>query len=338
MIRSFLVLVVFIALPLLAQELPTDELWEPDSNDPRAAEKLKERFAETREAYIDAFTEIRERLRSSTAWKGSDAAAAIQSKLDAQLTTVLRQLSEVRSPDDFLVLGYTTSRFQRDTAPDPDRWFEIHNERPENIVTLSELERIPVAAAEDFRYRVDAAHALLREFGAPAVAKTQKDIADINARWELFLNKGPSQYPWESFLNGLLIETGFERPPTRQYILFHPLAVVEVTNTSLQHLQASQALAVEMLGFAHYRFGSSNDTPTLRWFGASATVGIHENRDPSWGVMGHYNRTVTAGVLWGNDVERDDPTIIVGVDLYQLVQKKLPEYRERLKRINAMKD
>lgn len=345
MIRRLLLL-AFIALPLVAQA-PTDELWQPNATDPRSAAGIKERFSDrsTADAYIDIFTGIREGLAANPAWSSAEA-ARVRAKLEEQLTTTLDQLTAARAATgaatssgeaatQFLLQGHTTSRFEFDDVT--TAWFDLHGEPAENVVTLADLGTIPITAAEDFRYRVDAAHVLLRDFGSTAVAQTAKDIAVINARWELFLNKGPSQYPWEGFLNGLLIDTRFQQPPARQFIIFHPLPVVEVTNRSLSDLQADQAFAVELLGVAYYRFGMSKETPTLRWFGASATAGIHEDRDPSWGLMAHYNRTITAGLLWGGDDDRDDPTLILGVDLYQLVQKKVPEYRDRLRKLKALR-
>jgi hypothetical protein len=344
------VLLLLLALPLLAQQDPTDELWTPAATDPRSITSYRQRFKDRSktEAYINAFTAMEAEIRTSSAYGLQPSQKRTREALQDQIAIVLRQLGEARElttiegATEFLVKGYTTERFRRDQrtevnpATNVERevvfWFRITGEQGNIVVTLDDLKLLPTAGAEDFRYRVDTAHALLKEFISSAYAQTQKDIGIINGRWELFLNKGPSQYPWESFLNGLLVETDFVMPPTRQYIIVHPMPVVELTGP-ISELRGNNAFAVELLGYAHYKFTLTDDKPALRWWGVSATAGIHEGHDPSFGVMGHYNRTVTAGVLWLRDDPDRDISIILGLDLYQLVKKKVPEYRERLQRL-----
>lgn len=332
-LRAFLLL---FALPVLAQ----------NASEP-SFDRLKERFPDrSRTAtYIAIFDDLHQGLKNNPAWDAAGAPAArIREALDKQLGAVIDELAAVNASlggdasadeasTEFLVADRTTERFREDTV---SGWFDQPGQPAEQHVTDAHLAAIDTAAADDFRARTDAANRALKEFGSHAIADTRAAIEKINAKWELFLNKGPSQFPWESLINGYIIGAeSIEQPPTHQWIVAHPLPIFELSNPSIENLEGAQGLAIEVLGHAFYRFSESNKTPRLKWFGASAMIAMSEGRQPSWGIMGHYNRTYTAGVVWSDAEDVSDPSLVLGVDLYQLVQKRAPEYRDRLRRLGA---
>ncbi|HSP17109.1 MAG TPA: hypothetical protein VLV78_20370 [Thermoanaerobaculia bacterium] len=344
--RAAVVVVLLFAVQALAQTA-RDSDWQPDSSDGRSFAKTIERYPDRSRfaTYITALEEVRAGLHSNSVWN-DPITRGVHDALDFHLTAAVGELtttsaalgsdaSTAEGASQYLLNGFTPERFAADAVT-----LSYFDAAGTHVVSDEQLQAIPLAAVEDFKVRTDTAYRLLRDMEKPAFATTASAIARINKEWDLFINHGPAQFPWESFINGHLITTRFDPPPSHQWIIAHPMVAVEITKRSLSDLRADQSIAVEALGHAWYRFAQPPKEAGLRWFGIAAAVGIHADRKPSWGVIGHYNRAVTAGLLWQSKtagVRVDDPTIVLGVDLYQLVQKKVPEYRDRLRKISGAK-
>ena len=150
-------------------------------------------------------------------------------------------------------------------------------------------------------------------------------------RWENFLEKGYSQMPWESLVNGWLVEPpGFPEPgpPGHQWIILHPTLGLEFSVNKLDETRVKEAMHVEVLGHIWYRGRQLED-----YWGASATVSLREDLDPGLGVMIHIKRFWNIGIAWHDS--DDDPYLLFSVDLFRFAKQNAPKYVEKYKSIRT---
>ena len=153
-------------------------------------------------------------------------------------------------------------------------------------------------------------------------AKNVQELEDAVERWENFLDRGYSQMPWESLVNGWLIEPpGFPElgPPGHQWILLHPTVGLELSVDPLDEAKIKEAMHVEFLGHVWYRGEQLED----HW-GVSATVSLREDLDPGIGVLVHIKRNWNLGVTW-HDVD-EDPFLFFSVDLFRFAKQNASKY------------
>jgi hypothetical protein len=152
--------------------------------------------------------------------------------------------------------------------------------------------------------------------------KNVQELEDAVERWENFLDRGYSQMPWESLVNGWLIETpGFPElgPPGHQWILLHPTVGLELSVDPLDEAKVKEAMHVEFLGHIWYRGEQLGD-----YWGVSATVSLREDLDPGIGVQVHIKRNWNLGVTW-HDVD-EDPYVFFSVDLFRFAKQSASKY------------
>ena len=163
---------------------------------------------------------------------------------------------------------------------------------------------------------------LVTEQVALVSASNVQELKDAVERWENFLDRGYSQMPWESLVNGWLIEPpGFPElgPPGHQWILLHPTVGLELSVDPLDEAKVKEAMHVEFLGHIWYRGEQLGD-----YWGVSATVSLREDLDPGVGVQVHIKRNWNLGVTWP-DVD-EDPFLFFSVDLFRFAKQNASKY------------
>jgi hypothetical protein len=310
------------------------------------------RWLEVVEALAD---ELRQRP-----WSGNlDVQSKLQRKLDslvADLRAGCAMPGIDGAPDTeaelALVIGYLTQRgmgaqvFVPTSEPD-DGDIEhavLFGGTPDRIQFTSSTPEGNYASAiapEDMlglRLRADTVRWLLTEFYKPVRRQHVELIHQAERRWENYLDRGFSQFPWEALFNGLVLDFPDYDPPDRQWILLHPSLGVEADISSFDELQADESLSLEVLGFLKYRGRDYED-----YFGGSLALTVRDDVGPGIGALFHIQRNLNLGVSW-HDVDDDDdyfddtPSIFFSVDLFRLVssraeslQAKYDEARGRLR-------
>ncbi|MDF1554992.1 MAG: hypothetical protein P1P84_18125 [Deferrisomatales bacterium] len=309
--------------------------WAAKPGDSRSYESVTRRFEDLLQVYDypAVFRALQQDARASSAWRGDE--------------TTHRHLLQAL---EVLNGRFATFARYRDAgsggAPDLDRLlddiptglFQCVDERCFSgtpfEVTYEELAGLPAAQGEDFLYRVDSVHRLLWNLKQPAIRASVQGIRRARQRWDRFVEQGMAQYPWEAVGNDLLAPEGsIEFPPQRQWIFLHPQLGVEVSTDGLNDLRVKESLLVEVVGHVWYRWQDTDPAAGLRWWGVSGALSLRDDLRPGIGVVGHYGKLVTLGVLW-HDRDEDDnwfdqaPHLVFGVDLFRLVEDRAPAYQE----------
>lgn len=153
-------------------------------------------------------------------------------------------------------------------------------------------------------------------------------------RWENFLDKGYSQMPWESLLNGWWVDApGAPEfgPPGHQWIICHPTLGFDVYVDSRDAMRGKEALYLEMFGRIWY-YGELDED----YWGFSAALSLREDANPGFGAMVHIMRNWSMGITWH---EKDDPNFFISTDLFKIANRQAPQYvsqyRETLALLNA---
>lgn len=199
----------------------------------------------------------------------------------------------------------------------------IFAEDPSQRFYIATLEQ-----AIEFRSVVDEVKRLFAPLQQMAVNEAAIKLVEIDQGWSNYLEKGYSQYPWESLLNSLAVSYSWSSPPESQWLVMHPemAAVVDARSTSGSSLEG--ALLVHGVGYIRY-FGDERD-----WFlGASLTGSITTDSDVGLGVGGtvHFGHTaihskvphISVSVLFHDTVRGSSgPFIAVSADLWRLFQSE----------------
>jgi hypothetical protein len=149
-----------------------------------------------------------------------------------------------------------------------------------------------------------------------------RDLTLAVDRWENFLERGYSQMPWESFINGYLIRPpGLPKlgPPGHQWIILHPSVGFELKVDSVDELRVKEVMNIELLGHIHY-WGERLD----KLWGLSISTTLRDDMDPGLGVQLHLSRNWNLGVSW-HDFE-EDPFLFMSVDLFSAASREAPRY------------
>jgi hypothetical protein len=153
-----------------------------------------------------------------------------------------------------------------------------------------------------------------------------QDKLEQNANaWRNVLHRGYAQFPWESFVNGMIDGSAWDNPPAWQGVLLHPEAGVLVGLDDLRRTAADPALLVHGVGAVRY-FGARG-----KWFlGASATVALPDDESTgiAYGVTLLGGSTspssslphISVGLLW-SDGDDDGLQLALGIDLMRLASR-----------------
>lgn len=342
-------LVIIVLLLLARPALALDPFeWAPNPDDPRAYPPVRARFEAALAAYDypTVFQQLQEDLEASSLWNKTE--PAYQRLLEA-----FRDLNERFSRFESNLAAADQEGETLDTflARTPTGLFQFPC--PDGVcfsgkgyaLSYAEIEAIPDPQAEDLLYRIDTINRLMTDFKQPAVRRTVQAIEDAQARWEIYLREGMSQFPWEAAFNSAMIGAdNIQYPPTRQWILMHPELGVEISTRSLKEVTAKESLAVELFGHVWYRWRDL-DKPErgLRWWGLSAAASLRGDLRPGIGFILHYGRFVTLGVSWHDPDEdgrwfNDAPFVMMGIDLFRFAEERTPAYQKKWERALEIRD
>ena len=152
-----------------------------------------------------------------------------------------------------------------------------------------------------------------------AVNRATIRLHTIDQAWSNYLEKGYSQYPWESLLNSYVGTFSWTEAPKSQWVLLHPevAALADIRATSGASVEG--ALLLHGLGYIRY-FGDKRD-----WYtGLSATASLttDESFGAGAGATLHFGHTsiyksiphVSVGILW-HDFKDGSSGPILGISL-----------------------
>lgn len=334
-----LVILALLAQPVFALD-PYE--WNPKPDDPRAYGPVSARFQQALAAYDHphVFRKLQEDLEASPHWNKTE--PAYQKLLEAfralndrfsHFEADLASADERGETLDAFLARTPTGLFQ---FPCPDG---ICFSGKGYALSYAEIEALPDPQAEDLLYRIDTVHRLLTDFKKPAIGQTMGAIRNAQARWEIYLREGMSQFPWEAAFNSWTIGAdNIQYPPKRQWILMHPELGVEASTRSLKEVTAKESLAIELFGHVWYRWRNPDQPERgLRWWGISAAASLRDDLRPGIGFIAHYGRFVTVGVTWHDPDEdgrwfNDAPFILMGIDLFRFAEERAPSYQKRWER------
>lgn len=171
---------------------------------------------------------------------------------------------------------------------------------------------------------------LVKQIALVSVANI-KALSDAVIRWENILDKGYSQMPWESLVNGWLIEPpGFPElgPPDHQWIFLHPTLGLELSTNPIKETRVKEVMHIELLGHIWYRGEQLHD-----FSGLSLAASLREDLDPGIGLMFHIKRNWSIGVSW-RDLE-EDPFLFFSVDLFRFAKQNGSKYMDKYEQARA---
>jgi hypothetical protein len=185
--------------------------------------------------------------------------------------------------------------------------------------------------AIEFRAVTDRIQVTFRAVKRKPFERVTARLADIDLGWSNYLEKGFSQYPWESVLNSYVTPKLFgafawDKAPHEQLVFLHPELGIELDTRSAQDASAQVSLMIHALGYIHY-FGETRD-----WFlGASATMtfsdqdfglGIGPTLHMGWANAYSILPHISVGAYW-HDFESGGRGPILGfsLDFWRLLNK-----------------
>jgi len=152
---------------------------------------------------------------------------------------------------------------------------------------------------------------------APGRAAVVKKLQQIDAAWSNYADNGPSQLPWELFLNSkVTLRRGSFEPPTWQLVALHASPALEVVGR-YPDFSRSDALLLEIVGVALFRDDRTNFV-ALSGF-ATATP----NLPVGWGPMLQFGKAVKVGYAFrgAGAVGPRHNGLIVSADVFGFLMK-----------------
>ena len=151
-----------------------------------------------------------------------------------------------------------------------------------------------------------------------------KNISQLGAQWDQYLEKSRSQTPLELAFNSWLFQrrqkTEFSAPPRWQTILLHPALVIENVEDAIDGEKTEEALMVELVGMNRWQ--------ATKWYQPTggSIVAVYADRvdtdDVGFGIAVHFNSKYSIGIT-GRDGE---PGIFISLDLLKPLQDNVKIY------------
>jgi hypothetical protein len=210
-----------------------------------------------------------------------------------------------------------------DVAPDGNTE-KIFRAAPADTITISCAAAVPqylidVATAALLAERIRVEHELpAMKARAAVLEKAARDAEDL-------LKNGLAMWPWELWLNGLRLSEKDADPLFRtQWVVLRPSAGIEIDLRSQASADLQASVMLEPLGFVRYRGDSY-----AHWWGASLVLTSSTRRGAGFGALLRWDNYVIGLTRHkGQGDEPDSTFLMVGVDLYDLVNKKRTELSE----------
>lgn len=210
-----------------------------------------------------------------------------------------------------------------DVAPEGNTE-KIFRSVPAETITISCAPSVPqylveVATAALLAERIRIEHELpVMKTRAAILEKASRDAEDL-------LKNGLAMWPWELWLNGLRLSDKDADPLFRtQWVVLRPSAGIEIDLRSQASADLQASVMLEPLGFVRYRGDSY-----AHWWGASLVVTSSTRRGAGIGALLRWDNYVIGLTRHkGEGSEPDSTFLMVGVDLYDLVNKKRTELKD----------
>lgn len=210
-----------------------------------------------------------------------------------------------------------------DVAPEGNTE-KIFRSVPAETITISCAPSVPqylveVATAALLAERIRIEHELpVMKTRAAILEKASRDAEDL-------LKNGLAMWPWELWLNGLRLSDKDADPLFRtQWVVLRPSAGIEIDLRSQSSADLQASVMLEPLGFVRYRGDSY-----AHWWGASLVVTSSTRRGAGIGALLRWDNYVIGLTRHkGEGSEPDSTFLMVGVDLYDLVNKKRTELKD----------
>lgn len=210
-----------------------------------------------------------------------------------------------------------------DVAPEGNTE-KIFRSVPAETITISCAPSVPqylveVATAALLAERIRIEHELpVMKTRAAILEKASRDAEDL-------LKNGLAMWPWELWLNGLRLSDKDTDPLFRtQWVVLRPSAGIEIDLRSQSSADLQASVMLEPLGFVRYRGDSY-----AHWWGASLVVTSSTRRGAGIGALLRWDNYVIGLTRHkGEGSEPDSTFLMVGVDLYDLVNKKRTELKD----------
>lgn len=210
-----------------------------------------------------------------------------------------------------------------DVAPEGNTE-KIFRSVPAETITISCAPSVPqylveVATAALLAERIRIEHELpVMKTRAAILEKASRDAEDL-------LKNGLAMWPWELWLNGLRLSDKDADPLFRtQWVVLRPSAGIEIDLRSQSSADLQASVMLEPLGFVRYRGDSY-----AHWWGASLVVTSSTRRGAGIGALLRWDNYVIGLTRHkGEGSEPDSTFLMVGVDLYDLVNRKRTELKD----------
>ena len=173
------------------------------------------------------------------------------------------------------------------------------------------------------------------ELDKPTFKMIANRIAALEAQYDKYLYEGFPMFPWEALVNSWLLtdESIANGPPRNQLVFLHPSAGVVVAAGARSDTDLGATLSIEPVGWIHYSPDYSH------WYGASLVTVFPADRNAGIGIALNYN-AFKLGVTWHDKSASDDyrdPTIFLGLELYQFLGKQQRKYQGYLDKVKALR-
>src|SRR5688572_4726663 len=233
-----------------------------------------------------------------------------------QLAAADSEFRAIAASSDFARLLATSSgadlqrfRIERRTRQGGGAAFVVFSRFADSIVvTAAESDSVK----RNVCWRALAAHWILDEYRQPGIDVVINALDRRLEAWDAYLRSGPTQYPWELYINGLPKRRWNDLTPPRQQLIFlHPSAALQVRGT-MNDLKREEVLAVEWLGYVRF---IRDHRASL---GISALSSFPREAPANLGAMLHWGRVFNLAYLHTFNGGRDRHGILMSADLYRL--------------------
>ena len=232
-----------------------------------------------------------------------------------QLAAADSEFRAIASSADFERLLATSSgadlqrfRIERRTRPGGAAFVVFSRFADSIAVTSAESDSVK----RNVCWRALAAHWILDEYRQPGIDVVINALDRRLEAWDAYLRSGPTQYPWELYINGLPKRRWNDLTPPRQQLIFlHPSAALQVRGT-LNDLKREEVLAVEWLGYVKF---IRDHRASL---GISALSSFPKEAPANLGAMLHWGRSFNLAYLYTFNGSGDRHGVLMSADLYRL--------------------
>jgi hypothetical protein len=251
----------------------------------------------------------REEFQAAYAKLADIAAAALGKAAGAErFLTLLRNPPPGRS-FDVAPDGNTEKIFR--AAPADTLTIDCAAAIPQHLIDLSAAALI----AESIRVKEE----------LPAMLRRKERLAQASQDAEDLLKNGLAMWPWELWLNGLRLSKKDSDPLFRtQWVFMRPTAGIEIDTYRQASADLQASVALEPLGFVRYRGEGYS-----HWWGASVVITASTSRGAGYGGLFRWDNYVIGVTRHkGQGSQPNSNFLLIGVDLYDLLNKKRTELKE----------